>query len=78
MVVLDANDSRLYNYSCKGEQYSPENLYKEEGNLLITPTTKDYLYFAANLRGEAKESFNVLMNLEYFDKVKYLMVLIVS
>jgi len=71
MVDLDADDSRLYNYNCQGEQYTPENLYKEEGNLLVTPTSKDYLYFAANLRGEAKESFNVLMNIEYFDKVKY-------
>ena len=38
---------------------------------MVTPTSKDYLYFAANLRGQAKESFNVLMNLNYFDKIKY-------
>ena len=40
-------------------------------NLLVTPTSKDYLYFAANLRGQAKESFNVLLNLENFEKIKY-------
>ena len=71
IVDLDADDKRLYSYNCQGDSYTPDNLYKEEGNLLVTPTSKDYLYFGANLRGEAKESFNVLMNLENFDKVKY-------
>ena len=71
IVSLDKNDKRLYNYDCQGEQYTPDNLYTMEENLLVTPTSKDYLYFAANLRGQAKESFNVLMNLYYFDQVKY-------
>ena len=71
IVDLDKNDSRLTNYDCKGEQYTPDNLYTMEENLLVTPTSKDYLYFAANLRGQAKESFNVVMNLVYFDKIKY-------
>lgn len=71
LVDLDADDSRLWRYPCGNEYYTPDNLYKVEGNYLETPTSKDYLYFAANLRGEAKESFNVLMNLNYFDKVKY-------
>jgi hypothetical protein len=42
-----------------------------EGNLLVTPTSKDYLYFSANLRGKAKEAFNILLNLKNFDKIKY-------
>jgi hypothetical protein len=71
IVDLEKDDPRLESYNCKGEQYTPENLYQLEDNLLVTPTSKDYLYFAANLRGEAKESFNVLMNLTYFEKVKY-------
>ena len=71
IVDLDANDNRLYNYECTGDQYTPDNIYKDEGNLLVTPTSKDYLYFGANLRGEAKESLNVIMNLNYFDKVRY-------
>jgi hypothetical protein len=71
IVDLEKNDTRLTNFNCTGEQYTPDNLYTLEDNLLVTPTSKDYLYFAANLRGQAKESFNVLMNLNYFDKVKY-------
>ena len=71
IVDLEKNDERLTNYKCKGDQYTPDNLYELEDNLLVTPTSKDYLYFAANLRGEAKESFNVLMKLTYFDKIKY-------
>ena len=71
IVDLEKDDERLTNYNCTGDQYTPENLYTLEGNYLETPTSKDYLYFAANLRGHAKESFNVLMNLEYFEEVKY-------
>ena len=71
IVDLEKNDKRITNYECKGNQYTPENLHELEDNLLVTPTSKDYLYFAANLRGQAKESFNVLMNLNYFDKIKY-------
>ena len=71
IVDLDKNDKRLTNFDCNRDQYTPDNLYTMEENLLVTPTSKDYLYFAANLRGQAKESFNVVMNLVYFDKVKY-------
>ena len=71
IVDLDRNDPRLTNYNCIENQYTPENLYLMDKNLLVTPTSKDYLYFAANLRGQAKESFNVLLNLENFEKIKY-------
>ena len=71
IVDLDKDDNRLTNYKCKEEQFTPENLYTLKDNLLVTPTSKDYLYFAANLRGQAKESFNVLMNLTFFDVIKY-------
>ena len=71
LVDLDRYDSRLTNFNCDQEQVDPDNLRNVEGNLLVTPTSKDYLYFAANLRGQAKEAFNVLMRLEYFDKIKY-------
>ena len=71
IVDLEKDDPRLGNYNCKGEQYTPDNIYTMEGNLLMTPTSKDYLYFAANLRGQAKESFNILMNLNNFDQIKY-------
>ena len=71
LVDLEKNDPRLYNYKCDREQYTPDNIHEEKGNLLITPSDKDYLYFAANIRAGAKESFNILMNLNYFSKVKY-------
>ena len=71
IVDLEKDDPRLSSFKCNGEQYTPENLHELDGNLLVTPTSKDYLYFAANLRGQAKESFNVLMNLTYFDQIKY-------
>ena len=71
LVDLEKNDPRVYNYKCDREQYTPDNIHEEKGNLLITPSDKDYLYFAANIRAGAKESFNILMNLNYFSKVKY-------
>ena len=71
IINLDKNDRRLSYYDCKEEQYTPENIHNMDGNLLVTPTSKDYLYFASNLRGGAKESFNILMNLNYFSKINY-------
>ena len=71
LVDLDKNDPRLTNFNCNQDQIAPEELRNVEGNLLVTPTSKDYLYFAANLRGQAKEAFNVIMRLEYFSGVKY-------
>ena len=71
IVDLDKNDKRLTEFECTGAQYTPDNLYTLEGNYLKTPTSKDYLYFAANLRAHAKESFNIVMTLQNFDKVKY-------
>ena len=70
-VDLTTNDKRILHYDCKEKQYTPDNIHEAEGNLLKTPTSKDYLYFAANLRAGAKESFNILMNLNYFQKIKY-------
>ena len=71
IIDLEAEDSRLNNYNCTEVQYTPDNLFLMEGNLLVTPTSKDYLYFSANLRGKAKEAFNILLNLKNFDKIKY-------
>ena len=71
IVDLEKGDSRIHHYNCKEDQYTPENIHNLDGNLLVTPTSKDYLYFAANLRGGAKESLNIVMNLNYFSKIKY-------
>ena len=71
IIDLEPEDPRLNNYNCSEVQFTPDNLYLMEGNLLETPTSKDYLYFSSNLRGESKEAFNVLLNLKNFDKIKY-------
>ena len=70
-VDLDKNDKRLDHFVCNVTQYDENNLYTLDGNYLETPTSKDYLYFAANLRAHAKESFNILLSLQKFDKIKY-------
>ena len=71
IIDLENDDPRLTNYNCTGQQYLPTNIQESVNNLLVTPSSKDYLYFAANLRGHAKESFNVLMNMNAFGSVKY-------
>ena len=71
IVDLDKNDKRLNNFICNVSQYNENNLYTFDGNYLQTPTLKDYLYFAANIRAHGKESFNVLLNLKKFDKIRY-------
>ena len=71
VIDLDRDDKRLTEFDCNVEQYTPDNIYTYDGNYLKTPTSKDYLYFAANLRGHAKETINIVMNLKKFDKIKY-------
>ena len=71
IVDLEKEDKRLTEYDCKEEQYNEKNIYTLDGNYLATPTSKDYLYFAANLRGHAKETINVVMSLQKFDQIVY-------
>ena len=68
---LDKDDKRLTEFECNVDQYTEKNIYTFDGNYLATPTSKDYLYFAANLRGHAKETINVVMTLKKFDKIVY-------
>lgn len=57
--TLSHSDSRLYSYDCTGvNQYTPFNISQFD-NIVSTPTVRDYLYFAANLRGGALETINV-------------------
>ena len=41
IVDLEKDDPRLSSFKCNGEQYTPENLHELDGNLLVTPTSKD-------------------------------------
>ncbi len=68
---LESNDDRLTNYNCTGVyQYSPYNI-SEVDNIVQTGTIRDWLYFGANLRGEALETINVPMTLMPYGSVKY-------
>ena len=67
---LEANDARLTNYDCTGVyQYSPTNISQVD-NVVYTPTNRDWLYFAANLRGGALETINVPYTMTPFSGVK--------
>ncbi|KAH3766814.1 hypothetical protein Pelo_1308 [Pelomyxa schiedti] len=63
--TLEKNDPRLSSYDCdvSSHMYFPENISQFD-NYLATEASSDWLYFAANLRGEATETINVLMTLD--------------
>jgi len=68
---LDENDYRYTNFNCDDfYQYSPQNISLVD-NRVYTGTSRDWLYFALNLRGEAKENINVIMKLKPLEGVKY-------
>ena len=72
VIDLEKDDKKLSQFQCNGTtQYTPENLKDYEGNYLQTSTNKDYLYFGANLRTNAKESFNIALNLKKIKEIKY-------
>jgi len=63
MPDLNKNDPRYTNFNCNGYyQYSPDNI-SSVNNIVQTPTIRDWLYFGANLRGNALENINVLYSL---------------
>ena len=68
---LDTDSPEYTNYECtEPYQYSPVNI-SDFDNRIETPTDRDYLYFALNLRGGAKETINVLMTLKPFSDRQY-------
>ena len=69
---LDSEDKRLTEYPCTEEiyQYSPTNISLVD-NIVKTVTDRDWLYFAINLRGGAKENINILMKLSPFQDNQY-------
>ena len=57
--TLTKTDSRLSSFDCTNMyQYTEYNI-SQFNNIVSTPTVRDYLYFAANLRGGALETINV-------------------
>ena len=70
---LAENDERYTNFDCTNEnsyQYTPYNISKVD-NRVYTGNDRDWLYFAAGLRGNAKENINVILKLEPFEGTKY-------
>lgn len=65
---LSADDPRLTSYDCQSNGYSPANI-SQFNNYLPTQTGNDWLYFATNLRGGAKEDVNILYSLGPIDGV---------
>lgn len=67
---LTSDDARLTSFACGTEFYTPKNISQFEA-LLETNSGSDYLYFASNLRGNAKESWNIVYNLNPLTTIKY-------
>jgi hypothetical protein len=63
--TLQPDDERYTNYQC-GANFAgyDANSISAYDNYLSTSTASDYLYFGANLRGEALETINILYTLE--------------
>ena len=70
-IYPDLNDSDYNNYDCNNVyQYSPENISQVD-NRVKTNNDRDWLYFALNLRAEAKETLNIILNLDPFSDRQY-------
>ena len=70
---LSENDKRYTNFDCSNEnsyQYTPYNISKAD-NRVFTGNDRDWLYFAAGLRSNAKENINVILKLDPIEGTKY-------
>ena len=70
---LQENDPRYKNYDCLKEtpyQYSIYNISQVD-NRVYTGNDRDWLYFAAGLRGNAMEDINVIMKLDPIEATKF-------
>ena len=63
---LTEKDPRYNNFDCSGEksyQYTQYNISKVD-NRVYTNNDRDWLYFAAGLRSNARENINVILKLD--------------
>ena len=59
-IYPELDDKEYSEYDCTNQyQYSPENISLAD-NRVKTNNDRDWLYFALNLRGEAKETLNII------------------
>ena len=66
-IYPELDDKYYYEYNCDDNQYqySPENISLAD-NRVKSNNDRDWLYFALNLRAEAKETLNIILNLDPF------------
>ena len=70
-IYPELNESDYNNYDCTNQyQYSPTNISQAD-NRVRTNNDRDWLYFSTNLRAEAKETLNIILNLEPFSDRQY-------
>ena len=70
-IYEENKDSDYTDYDCTNEyQYSPTNISNVD-NRIKTNNDRDWLYFALNLRAEAKETLNIIQTLNPFSDTKY-------
>ena len=70
-IYPEFEERNYTDFDCsKVYQYSPKNISLAD-NRVRTNTDRDWLYFALNLRGEAKETLNILLTLTPFSDRKY-------
>ena len=63
MMDLTNNDQRYTNFDCNGVyQYSPYNI-SQLNTVVYTNTIRDEIFFAANLRGGAYETINIVLTM---------------
>ena len=71
MMDLTNDDPRYTNYNCNGVyQYSPYNI-SQLNTVVYTNTIRDEIYFAANLRGGAYETINIVLTMAPLPNVNY-------
>ena len=69
---LEENDKNYTQFECKPEdpQYDIYNISQVD-NRVYTSNDRDWLYFAAGLRGNAMEDINVILKLDPLDSTKF-------
>ncbi|KAJ5079220.1 hypothetical protein M0811_04241 [Anaeramoeba ignava] len=69
---LTKYDDRLTNFDCSSvpDQYTPDNISSVD-NRVYTDSARDWLYFASNLRGGAKETINVVYSIKPIEDVLF-------
>jgi len=70
-IYPELDDDNYKNYDCSNQyQYNSTNISTVD-NRIRTNNDRDWLYFALNLRAEAKETLNIILTLDPFSDRQY-------